>query len=305
MRRIALMRNPTITGSRVARLTAAVVSRLREQVEVHLFCGESVAESAALLRVACAECDAVAVLGGDGLAHLAVQEVAGSDIPFGIIPAGTGNDLAEALGVPRDPLAAADALLRALGTGETSRVDLGRTGSGRWWATILCAGFDSAVNERANRMHWPRGPRRYDVAIAVEMMRLRPRAFTMQLDDEPMSLSATLIAVGNAPQYGGGKVIAPAASMADGCFAVTVVGAVNRRTLARVAPTLPHAGHIGHPSVSTFEARRVTLSAPGTVAYADGERIGPLPVSTTCVPGALRVLLPRVLARHGRDTGVE
>lgn len=300
MRRIALLRNPTMTGSRAARLTAAVVSRLRAQAEVHVFCGESVAESAALLRAARAHCDAVAVLGGDGLAHLALQEVAGTDIPLGIIPAGTGNDLAESLGVPRDPLAAADALLHALGTGDAPCVDLGRTDSGRWWATILCAGFDSAVNERANRMRWPRGPRRYDVAIAVEVMRLRPRAFTLHLDDTSLSLPATLIAIGNAPQYGGGKVIAPAAGMADGCFAVTVVGAVNRRTLVRVAPKLPHAGHIGHPSVSTFEACTVTLSATGTVAYADGERIGPLPVSTTCVPGALRVLLPRDLAKPGR-----
>ena len=196
------------------------------------------------------------------------------------------------LGLPQDPLAAADAIASAIGARSTQRIALGRTDDGRWWGGVLYAGFDSAVNERANRMRWPRGPRRYDLAIAVELLRMRSRPFTVILDGHQLRQTATLVAVGNGPQYGGGKLITPDACLTDGTFAVTVVGPVSRTTLARMAPTLPRAGHIGHPAVSTHVARRVLIEAPDTLAYADGERIGPLPQAVTCVPAAIDVLVP-------------
>jgi diacylglycerol kinase (ATP) len=239
-------------------------------------------------------------LGGDGTVHMAIQALAGGQIPLGIVPAGTGNDVADMLGMPADPLSAADALLAALAAGSVRRIDLGRTSTGRWWATVLCAGFDSAVNERANSMRWPRGPRRYDLAIAAELYRLRPRVFGLELDAaEPVECPATLIAVGNGPQYGGGKLMTPHARLDSGSFEVTVVGPLSRRRLVRLAPTLPHAGHLGEPEVRIYEARRVRLDAPDTLAYADGERIAALPVSTACVPGALPVLVPLGALGHG------
>ncbi len=254
--------------------------------------GASPSESADLLAAVAGSCDAVVVLGGDGIVHLALQALALGQTPLGIIPAGTGNDMVDVLGLPADPMSAADAVLAALDAGSVRRLDLGRTDTGRWWATVLCAGFDSAVNERADRLRWPRGPHRYDVAIVAEIVRLAPRRFRVEIDDVTLDLAATLVAVGNAPQYGGGKRMTPEARMDDGEFAVTIVGPVSRMTLARLAPTLPRAGHIGHPAVHTYTATSVRLEAPSTLAYADGERIGPLPLSTTCIAGALPVLVP-------------
>ncbi len=242
------------------------------------------------LTAAAASADAVVVVGGDGTVHAVLPAVAGTATPLAVIPAGTGNDLAAVFGSPPEPMAATAAVLDALAARTTRRVDLGRTRGGRWWAGVLYAGFDSAVNERANRMRWPRGPRRYDLAIVAELVRLRARPFTLVMDGQESVIDATLIAVGNAPQYGGGKLIAPAARLTDGRFTLTVVGRVSRATLARLAPTLPRAGHIGHPAVSVHEAREVTLAAADTCAYADGERIGPLPQHVECVPGALTVL---------------
>ena len=290
--RIALVVNPASGVGRAGGLADAVQQRLGARAEVASFSGTSAAESAQLLRSVAGSYDAVAVLGGDGAVHLALQALAGGATPLGVIPGGTGNDIADTLGLPADPLEAADAMLDALDASSVHQVDLGRTDGGTWWATILCAGFDSAVNERANRMRWPRGPRRYDVAIVAEMLRLRPRPFTVTLDGQRQEVLATLIAVGNGPQYGGGKLMTPDGRMHSGKFAVTVVGPVSRRTLARMAPKLPHAGHIGHPAVATYEAGTVSIFAPDTVAYADGERIGPLPVTTTCVPAAIGVLVP-------------
>src|SRR6185437_6024577 len=114
------------------------------------------------------QADAVIVCGGDGIAHLAANALAGGEVPLGIVPAGSGNDAATALGMPADPLRAADALLAALAAGSVARIDLGRIeldDGERWWLTMCYGGFDSRVNERANRMRWPAGPRRYDVAI--------------------------------------------------------------------------------------------------------------------------------------------
>lgn len=260
-----------------------------------MFVGTSAEESAVFLARAADSHDAVIVLGGDGIVHLAVQSLAGTSTPLGIVPAGTGNDAAAALGLPDAPLDAADAVLAALAASSSRQMDLGRTNGGRWFATVMCAGFDSAVNERANRMRWPRGRRRYDLAILAEMARLRARPFTIQLDDRLLEMPATLVAVGNGPQYGGGKRITSDARLDDGRFAVTVVGPVSRWTLARLAPTLPRAGHIGHPAVTTYLAQRVRVFAADTVAYADGERLGELPQTATCVRGALRVLTPAEL----------
>ncbi len=293
MRRVALIVNPASGVGRAAQLAAGVTDALRRRAAVTVHAGRSADESALLVARAAQDTDAVLVLGGDGIVHIAVQALAGTDVPLGIIPAGTGNDCAAAVGLPATAPAAVQAALDALDAGSTRTVDLGRTDAGRWWFTVLCAGFDSAVNERGNRMRWPRGPRRYDLAIAIEMWRLAARPFTVSVDGgESRDVSATLVAIGNTPIYGGGKRMTPHAELSDGRFGVTVVGPVSRLTLARLAPTLPRAGHIGHPAVTTFDARTVTIDAPATLAYADGERLGPLPVTTTCVPDALRVLVP-------------
>jgi diacylglycerol kinase (ATP) len=232
---------------------------------------------------------AVVAIGGDGTVHAALQAVAGTATPLAAVPAGTGNDLVLALGVPRDPVAAARAAADDLKAGTTRTVDAGRTGD-RWWATVLCCGFDSAVTDRANRLRWPRGRRRYDVAVLAELARLRPRQLTLVLDGESQTLPITMVAVGNTAWYGGGMKICPGADPADGLFDVTVVGATSRLELMRTKPRLTNGTHVDHPMVSVFRAARVELSSPGVTTYADGEPVAPLPAVAECVPGALSVL---------------
>jgi diacylglycerol kinase (ATP) len=232
---------------------------------------------------------AVVAVGGDGAAHTALQAVAGTPVPLAVVPAGTGNDLALALGIPKDPVAAARAAAEDLLAGAVRAVDAGRTGD-RWWATVLCCGFDSAVTDRANRLRWPRGRRRYDVAVLAELARLRPREVTLVLDGEAQTVPVTLIAVGNTCWYGGGMKVCPAADPADGAFDVTVVGPVGRLELIRTKPLLTSGTHVDHPKISVYRARRVELTSPGVTTYADGELVAALPATAECVPGALRVL---------------
>ena len=292
--KIALVVNPVSGVGRAARLAHAVADRLGAGASVQVHEGATPQESAELLHAVAGVCDAVVVLGGDGIVHLALQALALGDTPLGIVPAGTGNDTADALGLPSDPMAAADAVLAALDNRWVRRIDLGRTDTGRWWGTVLCAGFDSSVTETANKLRWPKGPRRYDIAIGVEVLKLRPRQMTLRLDDTELELPVTLVAVGNASQYGGGKYITPDARMDDGMFSVAVIGAVGRIELARMAPSLNYAGHVTHPAVRMYSARTVQLSAPRTSAFADGEFVEALPVTTECVPAALPVLAPPV-----------
>lgn len=292
--RVALVVNPTAGGHGAADVVPAVVRCLSEGAAVTVLSAAGPAETRAAVRVARADHDAVLSLGGDGTAHGVLQELAGGVVPMGVIPAGTGNDMADVLGVPADPVPAAAALLDALRIGSVRRVDLGRTegASGpRWWFTVLCTGFDSAVNETANRLRWPRGPRRYDLAIALEALRLKPRQYRLVLDGRIEHLTATMISIGNAPQYGGGKLIVPDARLDDGRLAVCVVGPITRRTLARLAPKLDVGGHVGHPAVRIETATEVIVES-NTMGWADGERIGPLPLTSRSDAGALPVLVP-------------
>ena len=232
---------------------------------------------------------AVVAVGGDGTAHAAVQAVAGTGTPLAVIPAGTGNDLVLALGIPRDPVRAARAAAEDLVAGTSRAVDAGRTGH-RWWATVLCCGFDSAVTDRANRLRWPRGRRRYDVAILAELAALRPREVEMVLDGERTTVPVTLVAVGNTCWYGGGMKVCPGADPTDGLFDVTVVGPMTRLELIRSRPLLTAGTHIDRSTVTVHRAARVELASPGVSTYADGEPVAPLPAVAECVPGALTVV---------------
>ena len=226
--------------------------------------------------------DLLVVLGGDGAAHLGIQAVAGTSTALGIVPAGTGNDLAVAVG---------SRSVEDVVHGTKKTLDLGRLSTGQWFATVLCAGFDSAVNERANAMRWPAGPRRYDLAIVAELASLKSAPLVVTTEDQTFELDATLVAIGNTPNYGGGIPVCPGADAHDGLFDVTVVEHGSRTMLMRMLPTLRTGKHTDHPAVRTFRAREVSLSGGnGWVAYADGERQEALPVSVRTVPGALTVM---------------
>ncbi|MET8234494.1 diacylglycerol kinase [Micromonospora sp. NPDC005298] len=294
---VAVLTNPTAGRGRHRGLLPRLLDGLAAAGRpIRLLSASSPVEAETACRAAVAEgAGALVAVGGDGTVHRAVQAVAGTDVPFGPVPAGTGNDFALDTGFPADPLAAVAVIADALRAGRSRPVDLARMtdtdGVHRWYGAVLAAGFDAIVNERANRMRWPRGPRRYDLAIVVELARLRPRRYTLRLDGVPHEVDAVLVAVGNCPTYGGGMRICPDADPTDGLLDVVVAGRVDRLTLVRVKPRIYQGTHVDHPLVSSYRARTVELAAEGIVTYADGERSLGLPVTITAVPGALRLLL--------------
>jgi diacylglycerol kinase (ATP) len=233
------------------------------------------------------ECSGVIAVGGDGLLHLVLQKITPAQVPLAVIPAGTGNDFVRTLGWSLDDV---DAILEAVLSKKPASVDLGLV-DGEWFAAILSTGFDSIVNEKANTMSWPKGPNKYNVAIAIELPRFAPRHYEIVLDDRTISTQAMLIAVANGRSYGGGMLVCPHAEITDGYFDVMVLHPVSKLEFIKVFPRVFKGTHITHPAVEIVRSKSVKITADA-VAYADGERIGQLPVSAQCMPGALMTWLP-------------
>lgn len=292
---ITLFVNPTAGRGRGAHAAQPAASALRAAgFSVHTVLGANAEDALTRARAAVAEGTAALIaVGGDGMANLALQAVAGTRTPLGLVAVGTGNDFARALGLPvRDPAAAGRLIADALKGARLREADLGQV-DGRWFGTVLASGFDSRVNDRGNRMRWPAGRLKYDLAMLAELAAFKPFPYRITLDDgDVREVEATLVAVGNGSSYGGGMRICPGADLTDGLFDITVVGDCSRATLLRVFPTVYRGRHVEHSKVTVLRAAKVEIAAEGITGYADGEALGPLPLTARCVPAAVRIVGP-------------
>jgi diacylglycerol kinase (ATP) len=294
---IAVLANPFSGKGRGGRAAEAAVVHLRERgVDVRAYAGGSAADTARLAATALAEGPRVlVVVGGDGTLAGVLDIVCAAGVPVALVAAGTGNDLARALGLPRNDVAAAAEL--AL-TGVPRAIDVGevRTAStaARKFLTIAALGFDAKVSDRTNRLRWPHGAPRYYLALLIELVRLRPMDFTLAVDEEAARRSpGTLIAVGSTSSYGGGMPVCAGAVPDDGLLDIVHVAPLGRLRLLRLFPLLLRGRHLSRPEVAHRRARRITVSAPGLVAYADGERIGEDECTISLLPGALTMMVPK------------
>ncbi|MEZ3159987.1 diacylglycerol kinase [Microbacterium sp. BWT-B31] len=298
---MTLLTNPAARAGAHTGAAPQAALHLREHgIRTTIISGGSAAESSDLVREAIASgTDAVVVAGGDGTVNLAIQQLAGTGIPLGIIPAGTGNDFAGgALGLKELDIAAA---AQAIAAGDRRTIDLARVtradGSTQMFGSVLASGFDSRVNDRANAMRWPRGGSRYSIAILLEFLALARIPFEVEVDledgtTERIARDLMMATIGNGTSYGGGIPICPDADPADGLLDVVLVRAPSRLRLLRLLPRVYQGTHTSVPEVSTYRAKAIRLSAPEVTAYADGDPIGSLPLSVEVVPKALTVFAP-------------
>lgn len=261
----------------------------------------SVAHIALLLEET--EMSRLIVVGGDGLVHHAIQVIAADQradpVVLGIVPSGTGNDLARSLGVPRRRRRAVE-----VAVGATEPLDLMRVtfadGSQRLAVTVVTGGFSGRVTKRANALTFPKGQQKYTVATLLELGRLTPFDLTVSADgtvddgDHPVRFEhpTSFFAVGNTPHFGGGMAICPGADPTDGILDVTVVGEISRATMARVLPTVFFGRHIRRPEVHQLTGRSIHLDHAQDV-WADGEPIGVGEITIEVVPSVIRVARPR------------
>lgn len=294
--RVTVLTNPMSGHGNAPHAAEKAVARFQQVgIDVVEIVGRDAAHARELVDEALAfGTDALVVVGGDGVIRLALQALARTGVPLGIVPAGTGNDHAREYGIPvGDPAAAVD----IIAAGHTETVDLGLIrgddGSQTWFGTIAATGFDSLVSDRVNRMSWPHGRMRYNLAIVAELSQLRLLPFRLVLDGQrEVRTELTLAAFGITRSYGGGMRICPDADHGDGLLDVTMVASASRLKLMRLFPTVFKGTHIDLDEVSTDRAHTVRVESAGINAYADGDYVCPLPAEISAVPGALRILVP-------------
>ncbi|SON62124.1 Diacylglycerol kinase [Mycobacterium simulans] len=294
--KVTALTNPLSGHGTAVGAAQHAIARLKHRgVEVVEIVGEDPEDARYLVAAALEKgTDAVVVTGGDGVISNALQVLAGTDVPLGIIPAGTGNDHAREFGIPtKDPEAAADIVI----DGWTETIDLGRIRDGKgvnkWFGTVAAAGFDSLVTDRANRMSWPHGRLRYYIAMLAELSQLRLLPFRMVLDGTTeIDSDLTLVALGNTRSYGGGLLICPNADHSDGLLDITMAQSDSRTKLLRLFPTIFKGSHVELDEVSTARAKTIHVECPGINVYADGDFACLLPAEISAVPAALQILRP-------------
>ncbi|BCZ23924.1 diacylglycerol kinase [Mycobacterium senriense] len=293
--KVIALTNPVSGHGAAVRAAQLAIARLhRRGVEVVEIIGDDAQDARYLVGAAMEKgTDAVMVTGGDGVVSNALQVLAGTEIPLGVIPAGTGNDHAREFGIPtKDAEAAADVVV----DGCTESIDLGlirdSSGAEKWFGTVAATGFDSLVTDRANRMSWPHGRLRYYVAMLAELSQLRLLPFRMVLDGKELHADITLAAFGNTRSYGGGLQICPGADHTDGLLDITMVHEASRTKLVRLFPTVMKGTHINLDEVRTARAKSIHVECPGINVYADGDFACALPAEISVVAGALQILRP-------------
>jgi len=232
---------------------------------------------------------AVGCVGGDGTVGLAANALAGGDTPLAIFPSGTADDFAKALGLRHFT-----ATVTAIANGVTERIDTAKAATAdrtRTFVAIASCGFDAEVTEAANAMSVRLGGTgTYVAALLKTLSRFTPAGFTIDLDGELVRGQHMLVAIGNSTSYGGGMRVTPDASVVDGALDVCMLRAVSKPTFLRAFPSVFRGTHVTHPAVRMARAREIRIETDRrAMVYADGERVGPTPVTLTVEPASLTV----------------
>lgn len=231
----------------------------------------------------------IAVMGGDGTIGEVVDGIVGSGTEMGVIPMGTGNDVARSLGLPRNDLEAA--LVVAL-SGSSRPVDVGRERD-RHFVSVLGLGFPSLVADRANATTWLHGSPAFFFAVYKALYRLRPVPLKIELDDRTLELDCVAVLIQNTPYTGGGLLMAPGATVDDGMLDVVVVGEIGRLDLMVHFPRAYRGRHLEHPAFEVYRTRSVRIEAAESLPKMfDGDLCGSTPVEVSVVRGGVRIVVP-------------
>lgn len=294
-RDVCLLVNPAAGGGRAGRAAAPVCERLRSLgCRTRLERTRDVAHARELALAAAAASETVAVLSGDGLLGAVadvLREVEGAVI--GVLPGGRGNDFARTLGIAADPLAACE----TIAFGQVIALDLGEV-AGRAFVGIASVGFDSEANRIANEAPSALGGLVYAYGALRALSAWHPVRFDVRLEpdsrrESAFSFTGYTVACASSKAYGGGMMLAPAASLQDGLLDVVTIAEVAKLRFLANLPKVFKGSHVRLPSVQVHRAAEVEISAQRRFdAYADGDPIGELPVRVRALPGAIGVLVP-------------
>lgn len=231
----------------------------------------------------------VIAVGGDGTVNEVVNGIAGQNIGFGVLPTGTGNDLARMLNIPTDPFLS----VRKIWTEVQRPIDLLKL-NGSYVAGAVGIGLDGAVAEDINRVSWKKriGTFGYVLSMLKLIFTFPPFSMHLEIDDRPITFrDCWLVAIGNTQFYGGGMKICPNAKHDDGLLDVCVVHNLTYLELVKLFPSVFSGRHILHPNVLCLQGRSVRiLTDPAVPVHGDGEFLGKTPGEIHIHPQALNII---------------
>jgi diacylglycerol kinase (ATP) len=241
------------------------------------------------------DCDAIVIFGGDGTLHRLLPKLAELRLPVLVVPCGSGNDFARALGL-RSAGDARGAWSKFVESrGNVREADLGRLGE-HYFCTVAGVGIDTEVARRANRLpRWMRGNGGYALSLLPVIFQFAALPMRIRAAGRPDERfkPTVLAAFANVPAYGGGMKIAPHARMDDGRLDVCLIQDINKFKLLCLFPSVYFGRHLGIKEVEYFQADRLRLESQYPLeVYADGEYVCQTPVDVGVERGALRVIVP-------------
>ncbi|MHB1314945.1 MAG: diacylglycerol/lipid kinase family protein [Christensenellales bacterium] len=231
----------------------------------------------------------IVCVGGDGTVREVAQTIVGSNRTLGIIPAGTGNDFALALGIAKEPEQALEQILR----GNEKKVDLFYL-NGHSFINVAGVGFDADVLRLSFKMRkvfsgfWS-----YYMAIFATILTFRFQKLKMVLPDRTIERDILLVAIGNGRFFGGGMLVCPKADPSDGLADVCIIRKIPRLKILFVLPKFLKGTHVSLPFVEYFQCKEFTLSSKIAKNFnMDGELTPYEDSAFSIQPGSLRVLVP-------------
>lgn len=295
-RLVSVVCNERSGGGKAGRSLRKVAARLRQglpEAELHIVTSTSYEQARDLTRslaISAQPGDVVAVMGGDGMAHLGLNACAGTDATLAVIPAGTGNDLARGAGIPASIGQAVEALI----AGRTRNLDLSRltNDSGtRYVGAVVSSGYDARVNRATNDIRLRLGALSYGYIALRELAAFSPLHYRLTIDGAERQVTAMLVAIANTGIFGGGMRIAPEADPTDGLLDITIIHEASRSKLLRLLPSVYSGSFITDPVVERLRARSVTFDGEGLFVMGDGEEMGAVPARVEAVQGLLRLIV--------------
>lgn len=295
-RLVSVVCNERSGGGKAGRALPKIARRLREALpdaELHVVISTSYEQARDLTRSVALSAqpgDTVAVMGGDGMAHLGVNACAGTDATLAVIPAGTGNDLARGAGIPGSVREAVEALIH----GHARRFDLSRltnSSGSRYVGAVVSSGYDARVNRATNDIRLRLGALSYGWIALRELATFSPLHYRLIVDGVERKVDAMLVAIANIGMFGGGMRIAPDADPTDGLLDVTIIHEASRGKLLRLLPSVYTGRFVTDPAVERFRAKVVEFDGDGLFVMGDGEEMGEVPARVEAVPGILNLIV--------------
>ncbi len=291
--RVTVIVNPAAKGGRVRALLPELRRHIDQSgIDYHIAVSPAPDAPADLAREALSDGRTVIAAGGDGLIGAVAGPVVDCGGTLGIVPLGSGNDLARDLGYD---LSAPFEAISAIESGRTLNMDVGRA-NGHVFCTVAGTGFDAMAAAWARSVSYLSGNPLYVAAVLRTLARFRPRQVHIDVDGRTLDVPVAFVAIGNTRYYGGGMQIAPRADYQDGLLNVVIAGKIGRIGLLRAFPKVYSGRHLDLDVVTSIQGRRILIEqrdrGPKLPWMADGELYGTLPLELTVNNETLRVIVP-------------